>query len=83
MEATEEKIEKTEKKELKAKDVSLWAKIAGAVILVVGAILKWAGVFENADIKEIAIVAYGIMGLFGTVDINLLFEKMFHYKKEE
>lgn len=64
-----------EKKELKAKTVSLVAKITGAAVVLVGAVLKWVGVFQNCEINELCIVGFSIMGIFGTVDLNLLAEK--------
>lgn len=62
-------------KELKAKTVSLIAKIIGALIVLVGAILKWVGIFENCSINELCVVGFSVMGIFGTVDLNLLAEK--------
>ena len=64
-----------EKKELKAKTVSLVAKIVGALVVLVGAVLKWLGVFQNCGINELCVVGFTIMGIFGTVDLNLLAEK--------
>lgn len=64
-----------EKKELKAKTVSLVAKITGAAVVLVGAVLKWVGVFQNCEINELCIVGFTVMGIFGTVDLNLLAEK--------
>lgn len=62
-------------KELKAKTVSLIAKIIGALIVLIGAILKWVGIFGNCSINELCIVGFSVMGIFGTVDLNLLAEK--------
>lgn len=62
-------------KELKAKTVSLIAKIIGALIVLIGAILKWVGIFENCSINELCVVGFSVMGIFGTVDLNLLAEK--------
>ena len=64
-----------EKKELKATTVSLVAKIIGAAVVLVGAVLKWVGVFQNCEINELCIVGFSVMGIFGTVDLNLLAEK--------
>lgn len=64
-----------DKKELKAKTVSLVAKITGAAVVLVGAVLKWVGVFQNCEINELCIVGFSVMGIFGTVDLNLLAEK--------
>ena len=71
-----------EKKELKAKTVSLVAKITGAAVVLVGAVLKWVGVFQNCEINELCIVGFSVMGIFGTVDLNLLAEK-FATNKEQ
>lgn len=68
-------MEGEEKKELKAKTVSLVAKIIGAAVVLVGAVLKWVGVFQNCEINELCIVGFSVMGIFGTVDLNLLAEK--------
>lgn len=65
----------TEKKELKAKTASLIAKIVGALVVLVGAILKWLNIFSNCEINELCVVGFTIMGVFGTVDLNLLAEK--------
>lgn len=64
-----------EKKELKAKTVSLLAKIVGGLVVLVGAVLKWLGIFTACEINELCVVGFTIMGIFGTVDLNLLAEK--------
>lgn len=64
-----------QKKDLKAKTVSLVAKITGAAVVLVGSVLKWVGVFQNCEINELCIVGFSVMGIFGTVDLNLLAEK--------
>ena len=64
-----------EKKELKAKTVSLVAKITGAAVVLVGAVLKWLGIFTACEINELCVVGFTVMGIFGTVDLNLLAEK--------
>lgn len=68
-------MENEEKKELKAKTASLIAKIVGALVVLVGAVLKWLGIFQNCEINELCIVGFSVMGIFGTVDLNLLAEK--------
>jgi uncharacterized membrane protein len=68
-------MEGEEKKELKAKTVSLVAKITGAAIVLIGAVLKWVGVFSSCEINELCVVGFTIMGIFGTVDLNLLADK--------
>jgi uncharacterized membrane protein len=68
--------EKTqEKKGLSAKKASLIAKVVAGVIVVSGAVLKWTGVFQNCDINELCTVGFTIMGLFGTVDLNIALDK--------
>ena len=69
------KLEGEEKKELKAKTVSLVAKIIGAAVVLVGAVLKWLGIFTACEINELCVVGFTVMGIFGTVDLNLLAEK--------
>lgn len=62
-------------KGLKAKTVSLWAKIIGGVIIVGGHILKWLNVLPNATSAEICACGFSVMGIFGTVDLNILADK--------
>ena len=58
------------------------AKIVGGAIILIGSVLKWAGVFPNCSINELCMVGFSIMGIFGTVDINLMLEKVFGKKTE-
>ena len=67
--------ETQEKKGLSAKKASLIAKVVAGVIVVSGAVLKWTGVFQNCDINELCTVGFTIMGLFGTVDLNIALDK--------
>lgn len=60
---------------LKAKKASLIAKIIAGVILLIGAVLKWLGIFQNCEISELCTVAGTMAALFSTVDINLMLEK--------
>ena len=62
-------------KEIKAKTVSLIAKIVGGLVVLVGAVLKWLGIFTACEINELCVVGFTVMGIFGTVDLNLLAEK--------
>lgn len=66
---------KTESKGLKAKTVSLWAKIVAIVIIVGGHILKWTGLLPEATSGEICACGFSVMGVFGTVDLNILIDK--------
>lgn len=72
-EETENAAEET--KGLKAKTVSLWAKIIGGVIIVVGHVLKWVNVLPDATSSEICACGFSIMGIFSTVDLNILADK--------
>ena len=63
----DEKSEKTEEKGLKAKTVSL--------LLLVGAVLKWTGVFTNCEISELCTVAGTFAALFVTIDANIALDK--------
>ena len=60
---------------VKAKDASLIAKILAGLIIVSGATLKWLHILD-CTISELSAVAFTVAGLFGTVDINLMFEKI-------
>ena len=66
-----------EKKEtgLKAKTVSLLAKIVAGAILLIGAVLKWIGVFNNCEISELCTVSGTFVALFTTIDVNIALDK--------
>jgi uncharacterized membrane protein len=66
--------EKTEK-ELKAKKVSLIVKIVAIIFLVVCSILKWVGIFTNATIYEICMVAGTMSAIFGDISVNTAIDK--------
>ena len=74
-----------EKKGIKAKDASLAGKITGAVVLVAGGVtvlvLRMTGIIEDNETMEsmfsvVAGCAFSLLGVFGTVDINLMLEKI-------
>ncbi len=71
----DEKSEKTEEKGLKAKKISLLAKIVAGGILLVGAVLKWTGVFPNCEISELRAVSGTFVALFTTIDVNIALDK--------
>lgn len=75
MEDNEVVIKETKTTGLKAKDASLWSKIIGGSIILIGHILKWTGVLPNATSMEICACGFSVMGVFGTVDINILADK--------
>lgn len=60
---------------MKAKDCSLLSKILAVIVLIAGHVLMWLGVLKNANSMQICGCAFSIMGVFGTVDINLLIDK--------
>lgn len=66
---------------MKAKTVSLIAKIVAGVILLAGAVLKWMGIFTDCEIKELCTVAGTLAALFVTVDTNIALDKF--TKQEE
>ena len=71
----DEKSENTEEKGLKAKTVSLIAKIVSGGILLIGAVLKWIGVFPNCEISELCTVSGTFVALFTTIDVNIALDK--------
>ncbi len=68
---------------MKARTVSLIAKITAGAILLVGAVLKWLGIFTNCEIKELCTVAGTLAALFVTVDTNIALDKFTKTKEEE
>lgn len=65
----------TSSKGIKAKTASLWAKIIGGTIIIGGHILKWLDIMPNATSGEICACGFSVMGIFGTVDLNILIDK--------
>ena len=60
---------------MKAKDCSLISKIIAVIVLLAGHVLMWVGIFHNATSMQICGCAFSIMGVFGTVDLNLVIDK--------
>lgn len=60
---------------MKAKNCSLVAKIVAASVLIIAHVFMWLGVLKGADSKSICLCAFSIMGVFGTIDLNLVIEK--------
>ena len=60
---------------MKAKDFSLISKIVAGVILIGGHVAKWLGWLPNATSTEICTCAFSIMGVFGTIDLNIALDK--------
>lgn len=62
---------------LEAKQISKLYKFIAPTFVVICAILKWTGIFTNGDITEFIKVGCFIYGAgAGTIDINLIFEKI-------
>lgn len=76
----EESKNESEKKELKAKKVSLVVKIIAIAFLVICSILKWLNIFTNATIYEICMVAGTMSAIFGDISINTALDK---FRKSE
>lgn len=76
MEEIEETKEeqKPEKKELKAKTVSLIGKIVGGSIILIGFILKSLHILD-CEIDELIKIGFSEMAVFGTIDINIALDK--------
>lgn len=76
MEEIEETKEeqKPEKKELKAKTVSLIGKIVGGSIILIGFILKCLHILD-CEIDELIKIGFSEMAVFGTIDINIALDK--------
>ena len=70
-------VQTEEKKEngLKAKTVSLFAKIVAGSFLLVGAVLKWTGVFPNCEISELCTVSGTLVALVSPIDVNIALDK--------
>lgn len=54
---------------------SLISKIVGGFIIVGGHILKWTNILPSATSGEICSCGFAIMGVFGTIDINMAIDK--------
>lgn len=72
----------TEEKKVKAKTISLVVKIIDVIFIIVCAVLKWKGVFENATIPEICMIGGVIGAIFGDISINTAIDK-FTKRNEE
>lgn len=71
----EEQTEEKKETGLKAKTVSLLAKIVAGAILLIGAVLKWTGIFSNCEISELCTVSGTFVALFTTIDVNIALDK--------
>lgn len=71
--------QETEKKELKAKKVSLVGKIIAGIILLVGFVLKCLHIFD-CEVDELIKVAFALLAICAPIDINISLDKFL--KKE-
>ena len=60
---------------MKARDWSLVAKIIAMLVLIIAHFLLWVGKLPHATSYEIIICSLTILGIFGTIDLNLIIEK--------
>ena len=65
---------KENKKELKAKKVSLFGKIIAGIILLVGFVLKCLNIF-NCEVDELIKTAFAILAICAPIDINISLDK--------
>lgn len=65
---------KENKKELKAKKVSLFGKIIAGIILLVGFVLKCLSIF-NCEVDELIKIAFAILIICAPIDINISLDK--------
>lgn len=63
-----------EKKDLKAKKVSLVGKIISITILLVGFVLKCLNIFDCA-VDDLIKVAFAILAICAPIDINISLDK--------
>ena len=76
-----EEISEKEKKELKAKKVSLVGKIISITILLVGFVLKCLHIFDCV-VDDLIKVSFAILAICAPIDVNISLDK-FLKKKEE
>ena len=72
---------KENKKELKAKKVSLFGKIIAGIILLVGFVLKCLNIF-NCEVDELIKIAFAILAICAPNDINISLDKYLKGGKE-
>ena len=62
--------------ELKAKTVSLWSKIGSVALIIIGTALVGLRVLPGITTLDVISAALAVAGVFGTIDINLMLEKI-------
>lgn len=62
--------------DIKAKDASLWSKIGSVALIIIGTALVGLRVLPGITTWDVISAALAVAGIFGTVDINLMLEKI-------
>jgi len=62
--------------EIKAKTASLWAKIVSVALIIIGTALVGLRVLPGLTTWDVISAALAVAGIFGTVDLNLMLEKI-------
>ena len=63
--------------DIKARDVSLYAKIGAVFVILAGMILVGLRILPGITVFDVIMAALAIAGIFGTVDINIMLEKIY------
>lgn len=62
--------------EIKAKTVSLWSKIGSAALIIIGTALVGLKVLPGITTWDVISAALAVASVFGTIDVNLMLEKI-------
>jgi len=62
-------------KELKGKQLTLWAKIVGAAVAILSLSLKIVGLAPSLEIMDAIKVALFVVVIFSPIDLSLVLEK--------
>lgn len=74
-ETKEEAMNVTTENKFKPKKLSLVTKIIACTLVIVCHFLMWFGLLPNATSAEICACGFTLLGIFGTVDVNLALDK--------
>lgn len=61
---------------MKARDASLYAKIGAAGMIVAGVVLVGLKILPGITVGDVIWASLAVAGIFGTVDLNLMLEKI-------
>ena len=75
VETKEETMTVTTESKFKPKRLSLVTKIVACTLVVVCHFLMWLKILPNATSAEICACGFTLLGIFGTVDVNLALDK--------